>query len=261
MLMFIFALVVFVATVVGSISGIGGGVLIKPVMDAAFSMPTSEISFLSGTTVLTMTVVSLYKSRKELKIDLRTVMLALGGAIGGVLGKQIFDIVKKAAGNDAFVGLVQNVIMVLLTLSVFIYTMKKASIRTKDFKNPVFSLSVGLLLGILSSFLGIGGGPINIMVLSYLFSLDTKSSALSSLFIIFFSQVFSLFSSLATRTIPAFQWPMLIMMMICAVVGSTTGRMFSRRMDNKAVDKLFMALMAVIIALSIYNSLKFGFML
>ena len=261
MLMFVFAFVVLIATVVGSISGIGGGVLIKPVMDAAFSMPTSEISFLSGTTVLTMTIVSLLRSRKELKLDLRTLMLALGGAIGGIAGKQVFDVVKRAAGNDAFVGLVQNIIMVLLTGSVFVYTMKKASIKTKNFKNPVFSLSVGLFLGILSSFLGIGGGPINIMVLSYLFSLDTKSSALASLFVIFFSQVFSLVSSLVTRTIPPFQWPLLLMMMVCAVVGSTVGRMFSKKMDNKAVDKLFMVLMAVIIALSIYNCFKFGMML
>ena len=32
MLMFVFAIVVLTATIVGSISGIGGGVLIKPVM-------------------------------------------------------------------------------------------------------------------------------------------------------------------------------------------------------------------------------------
>lgn len=259
--MFLFAIVVLIATIVGSISGIGGGVLIKPVMDAAFPLTTSQISFLSGTTVLTMTIVSLLRSRKELKLDLRTLMLAIGGAIGGIAGKSVFDIVKKAAGNDAFVGLVQNIIMVILTGAVFIYTLKKANIKTKNFKNPVFSLTVGLFLGILSSFLGIGGGPINLMVLSYLFSLDTKSSALASLFIIFFSQLFSLCSSLITRTVPTFQWPMLIMMMVCAVVGSTLGRMFSKKMDNKAVDKLFMILMAVIIALSIYNCVKFGMML
>ena len=65
MLLSLFAVVVLIATIVGSISGIGGGVLIKPVMDAIFPMTTSEISFLSGTTVLTMTVVSLLRSRTE----------------------------------------------------------------------------------------------------------------------------------------------------------------------------------------------------
>ena len=258
MLMFVFSIVVLVATIVGSISGIGGGVLIKPVMDASFPLTTSQISFLSGTTVLTMTIVSLLRSRKDLKLDLRTLILAIGGAVGGIAGKQVFDIVKKAAGNDAFVGLVQNIIMVILTGAVFVYTLKKANIKTKNFKNPIFSLIVGLFLGVLSSFLGIGGGPINLMVLSYIFSLDTKNSALASLFIIFFSQLFSLVSSVVTNTIPTFDWPMLLMMMACAVIGSTLGRMFSKKMDNKAVDKLFMALMAVIIALSIYNCIKFG---
>ena len=261
MLMLVFSIVVLVATIVGSISGIVGGVLIKPVMDASFPLTTSQISFLSGTTVLTMTIVSLLRSRKDLKLDLRTLMLAIGGAIGGIGGKQVFDIVKKAAGNDAFVGLVQNIIMVLLTGAVFLYTLKKENIKTKNFNNPVFSLIVGLLLGILSSFLGIGGGPINLMVLSYIFSFDTKKSALASLFIIFFSQLFSLVSSVVTNTITTFEWPMLLMMMAYAVIGSTLGRMFSKKMDNKAVDKLFMILMAVIIALSIYNCVKFGMML
>ena len=148
--------------------------------------------------------------------------------------------------------------MVILTGAVFVYTLKKANIKTKNLKNHIFFLIVGLFLGVLSSFLGIGGGPINLMVLSYIFSLDTKNSALASLFIIFFSQLFSLVSSVVTNTIPTFDWPMLLMMMACAVIGSTLGRMFSKKMDNKAVDKLFMALMAVIIALSIYNCIKFG---
>ena len=146
MLMFVFAIVVLTATIVGSISGIGGGVLIKPVMDASFPLTTSQISFLRGTTVLTMTIVSLLRSRKDLKLDLRTLMLALGGGVGGIAGKQIFGMVKKAAGNDAFVGLVQNIIMVLLTGAVFIYTLKKAQIHPKNVYSPVSSLAGGLLL-------------------------------------------------------------------------------------------------------------------
>ena len=34
------------ATVIGSISGVGGGVIIKPVMDAVSGMSVSSISFL-----------------------------------------------------------------------------------------------------------------------------------------------------------------------------------------------------------------------
>ena len=52
----IIILTALIATFVGSISGIGGGVLIKPVMDAIFDATSAQISFYSGTTVLTMMV-------------------------------------------------------------------------------------------------------------------------------------------------------------------------------------------------------------
>ena len=35
--------------------------------------------------------------------------------------------------------------------------------------------------------------------------------------------------------------------------GGIAGRILNRRMDNKAVEKLFMILMAIIICISIYN--------
>ena len=73
----------FIATILGSISGIGGGVIIKPVMDAILDLSASTISFLSGTTVLTMTIVSLLRSRGgETKVDRRGTFLAVGGAVG-----------------------------------------------------------------------------------------------------------------------------------------------------------------------------------
>ena len=233
---------VFIATIVGSISGIGGGVLIKPVLDAVTSMPASQISFLSGITVLTMTIVSLLRSRGgEQKISNTTIFLAIGAAVGGVLGKKIFDIIKSSAGNDAMVSLIQNIVMVILTVAVFIYTVKKEKIRTMEVENKAVIIIAGLVLGILSSFLGIGGGPINLMIL--------------------FSQVLSLVTTLVTKSVPQFDWTMLLLMMGFAVVGATLGRTFSKRMTSKAVDILFMILMGVIIGLSVYNCIRYGLMI
>lgn len=253
----VFVFVVLSASIVGSISGIGGGVIIKPVMDAIFDLTTTQISFLNGTTVLTMTAVSLIKGRSELKINPQILMLSIGGAIGGILGKQLFRIIKENTANEFYLGFIQNIFMVLITLIVFIYVLNKAKITTKEFKSLFFSLAVGLFLGLISAFLGIGGGPINIMILSYLFSFDTKDAALMSLFIIFFSQIFSLVTSFITRTIPSFDLSLLFIMMFCAVIGSLVGRKISQKMDDKAVDRLFLCLMILIISLSLFNCYKF----
>ena len=53
--------------------------------------------------------------------------------------------------------------MVILTVTVFLYVLEKARVKTISVSNGPLCVICGLFLGILSSFLGIGGGPINIM--------------------------------------------------------------------------------------------------
>lgn len=52
----LYLLVSFLASVVGAVCGIGGGVIIKPVLDLFGLAGVSTISFLSGCTVLSMSL-------------------------------------------------------------------------------------------------------------------------------------------------------------------------------------------------------------
>ena len=97
----VYFFVCLISCVVGAISGIGGGVIIKPVLDALGTLNVSTISFLSGCTVLAMTSMTLFRSRNsDVKIDKRKgTLLAVGGAIGGIVGKYIFDAIKTTYGR------------------------------------------------------------------------------------------------------------------------------------------------------------------
>ena len=55
----IYFLICLGASILGAISGIGGGVIIKPVLDSLGTLNVSTISFLSGCTVLSMTTMTL----------------------------------------------------------------------------------------------------------------------------------------------------------------------------------------------------------
>ena len=254
-----YSLICLLATTLGAISGIGGGVIIKPVFDATVDLTVSQISFLSGCSVLAMSLVSLLSSKSgEAKIDKkRTTPLAIGSAIGGVTGKMIFDVIKKSADSNGVVGTVQSVIMILLTFGVFLYVLNKKRIVTNNVNSTIVSLLIGLILGILSSFLGIGGGPINLAVLYFFFSMNTKTAALNSLYMIFFAQTASLIFSFASSSVPETDILTLAIMIISGVIGGFVGRKINKKMSSKAVDTLFCCMLVTIVGISVYNLIKY----
>lgn len=252
-------LISIISSTIGSITGIGGGVIIKPVLDMTGLLSVSMISFLSGCTVLTMSTVSLIRGRNSnVKLNLKiSTFLALGSALGGVLGKSIFEQVKILLGNDNLVGAIQAFILIIMTVGVFIYVIKKEAVKSYNVQNLILCFLIGLTLGLLSAFLGIGGGPINLAVLYLLFSMDVKTAAKNSLYIIFFSQLASLISSFVTNSVPNVNVSTLVLMCVGGVSGALIGGYISSKLNSKGVQKAFLILMIVIILINVYNLVKF----
>ena len=256
----IFAAVSFLASVAGAICGIGGGVLIKPLLDTFGVLSVASISFLSGCTVLSMSCYSVVKARMSGSslVDMKTgTPLAIGAALGGVAGKMMFQYLSGLVENKDQVGAVQAGCLLFITLGTLIYTIRKDKIKTRQVTNAGICIAIGLVLGILSSFLGIGGGPINLVVLFYFFSMDTKTAAQNSLYIILFSQIASLVNTLATGSVPEFAIGLLVIMVGCGILGGAAGRMVNRRMDAGMVNRLFIWLMIAIMRICVYNMIQF----
>lgn len=57
---------------------------------------------------------------------------------------------------------------------------------------------------------------------------------------------------------PDFAWPDLLSMMAGGIGGALLGGALSKRMDNRAVEKLLMGLMLVIIGINVYNVIHYG---
>lgn len=252
----IIILVCTLSSLIGSICGIGGGVIIKPVLDSMQIMGIASISFLSGVTVLTMTMYSVGRlfASGESKIDLKIGFpLSLGAVAGGLIGKQLFDCLQTLSSNADKVGAYQAGVLFLLTFSTLIYTWKKYNIRTHNSANIMLCIFIGLALGLLSSFLGIGGGPFNLMFLSYFFSMETKKAAQNSLFIILFSQLASLIMTLFTNQVPPFTLPLLIYGVLSALLGASLGHYLNNKISNTTVDRLFSCLLIVILCICVHN--------
>lgn len=260
MIYFIFFSICFLASVVGAICGIGGGVIIKPVLDSFGVLDVTAISFLSGCTVLSMTTYSVIKSKLsgESHVEKKTGLpLAVGAAAGGLLGKSLFSFVKSLSSDPNKVGAVQALCLLIVTIGTLLYTINKKKIKTCQVKNAAVCAVIGIILGVLSSFLGIGGGPINLVMLFFFFSMSTKVAAENSLYIIFFSQIASLCSTIVTGSVPEFQIGVLILMAGGGIAGGICGRFVNKKINEKTVDRLFIGLMLVMIFINIYNIYKY----
>lgn len=252
----IFIWISFLASVIGCICGIGGGVLIKPVMDAFHLYPVSTVSFMSGCIVLAMTAYSVLKSAlsHDSKIEKgSSTWLGLGAALGGILGKQIFETIKSAVPDPNAVGAAQSVTLLFVTAVTVIFTLNKDKLKTRRVRAPLPCAAIGLTLGLISAFWGIGGGPLNLAVLYYFASMDTKTAAQNSLYIILLSQLASLIYAIICGTVPSLPVPLFVMMVLCGIFGGVAGRRINKRINAKTVNRLFVALMLVIMLVCCYN--------
>lgn len=252
--------VAFAACILGTICGMGGGIIIKPVLDATGVMSVASVTFLSGCTVIAMSCWSVGKAavKKESVLDLRsTPYLAVGAALGGLAGKQLFNLVAAQFADRNMAGGVQAGLLLIATFATLVYTIKKDKFHPKQIQSWVVSLVIGLLLGLLGAFLGIGGGPFNVAVLCYFFSMPTKKATQNGLLIVLFSQLASTLQTLLGSGAPQIDFLLLAGMIIVAVAASEVGRRIHRRIDERQATLCLEGAMVLIMGISIYNMFKY----
>ncbi|WP_052431056.1 sulfite exporter TauE/SafE family protein [Robinsoniella peoriensis] len=141
----------------------------------------------------------------------------------------------------------------LLTIGTLIYTLLKDRITTRRTEHRMIIFIIGGCLGMMSAFLGIGGGPVNLVVLYYLFSMKTKEAAAYSIYVIMFSQISNILSTIVQNRVPDFSPVMLCLMIGCGILGGLAGSSFNKKLKDKTVEQLFVWLMTVIICINIFN--------
>ena len=260
MYMILIAAICLLASAAGAVCGIGGGVVIKPVLDALGIMPVATVSFLSGITVLCMTCYSVGMAavKRESKLELNTILpLSIGAALGGVAGKAMFHLLQNAFSSSEKIGAVQAACLFILSVGTLFYTLNKNKIKTCHLVATFPCVAAGTALGVASAFLGIGGGPFNLVILGYLFSMKTKTAAQNSLFIILCSQAAGLIQSIATHSIPHFEPIVLALMAAMGIAGGVVGRKINSMIPDENVDRLFIGMDMLIICICVYNFFSF----
>jgi len=249
----IYFFVAIIATTVGSLAGLGGGVIIKPALDLLGHYDIVTISLLSTFTVFSMSVVSIYRQvRSGFKIEKQLIYLASGAIVGGILGKSLFTFLVDGVPEYLASGL-----QALILAGLLIIVLLKKYLPDFEIKNSFLVILVGLLLGTTASFLGIGGGPINVAVIMMFLKMDIKKSAVASVFVILLSQTSKILSFLVTTGFAAYDLSMLWYMVPAAIAGGLLGSMLNKHLEHHHIHQIFNSLVALLIALNLYNAYSF----
>ena len=248
----LYGIIIIFATFMGAFVGLGGGVIIKPLLDLIGKDSVAVVNFISTCAVFSMSISSTVKHiRSKTKIDFKLIIsLSVGAVIGGILGSKLFDYLLGIFNNNMLKSL-QGCI--LLVISVIYINIKNA----KSFKitNPICIAVVGLTLGFIASFLGVGGGPINVAFVVLFFSMTVKEAAIYSVGTIFFSQLSKLITLGVTHTVPKCSILTLAVAVICAVAGGILGAKMNKKGNEKVIKTIFTIVVALIALVNFYNAI------
>ena len=254
MIILMYAIIILVATISGAISGLGGGVIIKPLFDMIGYHNAATIGFYSSVAVFTMSIVSIIKQLKNgFDFHIKTVLwTSIGSLIGGVAGEQLFNRVTLSYENN-IVKVIQGALLAITLICILIYTINKDKIRSFHLKNFISIFLVGFFLGSISVFLGIGGGPLNVALLMLLFSYTIKDATIYSIATIFFAQMSKLGSVVISNKLLEYDLSLIPFICISAVVGGFIGTLINQTLEERKIERFYIFLIGLLLLISGYN--------
>ena len=174
----------FAAGLLGSMIGLGGGIIVVPVLTFLGFPPTvaASNSLFAALSNATASTISYSKQKRiEYSLGLKLGLLSIPGTVlGAIISTDIApDIFKILFG------------FVLIASAVYIFLRKKIETKEKTISKQmiVFAIGASFFAGVISSFFGIGGGIIFVPLMVVGMGMAMKKAAPTSQMILLFASL------------------------------------------------------------------------
>ena len=248
-----FFIVIF-ANIIGAFAGMGGGIIIKPLVSILCHFPLATVIFYSNLSVIVMCLTSFTynKMTKSVSYGKKTVPIVLGSLCGGLLGtiilngamRYIHDMVKPI-----------QITLTIVTLLISLWYQWRGKPLSQPFTKKGKIFLVGLIMGSFAVILGIGGGPINVWLLMMFLALPLKKATSYSLLSVMAAvaiRLLSDFSHLSSlNPSPVTMW----VFIISAFIGSLIGILIKRHLPTYLFKKMYVIVLIGVIIINVVNLL------
>ena len=264
--------IVFLGALTGVLSGlfgVGGGFLTTPLL-IFYGVPPTVAAASAATQVTGASVSGVLAHSKRKGVDYRMggVMVA-GGAIGALMGAGLFSLLQSIGQIDGVI----NVLYVLLLGSIGSLMLKEAAAafrpgmaglssqprkrrhhpliaglpyrwrfyRSGLYISPIAPLVLGVIVGVLTMLMGVGGGFILVPAMLYLLGMSGNVVVGTSLFqILFVTMVTTMTHALTTKAVD-------IVLAGLLLLGSVMGAQFGTQIAMKARPEVLRLVLAAIV--------------
>ena len=233
-----FILLGFAAGVLGSMIGLGGGIIIVPALTFLGFPPTVAASnslFAALSNAVASTISYTKQKRIEFSLGLKLGLLSVPGTVLGAL-------FSNDAAPDVFKILFG---FVLIASAIYIFLRKKIESRETTLSKQmlVFTVGASFFAGMLSAFFGIGGGIIFVPLMVVGMGMAMKKAAPTS-------QLILLFSSLSGVIVHSFLGHPDFTQVGFLAIGSFAGGLVGARLSIDIKERYLQILISIIILIT-----------
>lgn len=271
MVFIIMILASLLAAFFGSLVGLGGGMILVPILIllhnnvAGFEWATNQA--IVAITLVAMIFTALSSLRAYLKIktvDIKTGTILLTGTIpGSILGTWLNGVLDTSNFSLYFgIFLVLMFFLLLLDREKLGQARKpKKTDKIREFYvrgetytyhvSIVVGFFVSFLIGTLSALFGIGGGIIAVPAMIILFGMPVHIAIATSMYLVFFTSLFSAITHAFSGNII---WGYVIFFIIGATLGGTLGSRVNQLLKGKALEWILRIIILVMAGQLIFGN-------
>ncbi|MEI3611623.1 sulfite exporter TauE/SafE family protein [Pseudogracilibacillus sp. SO30301A] len=265
-------LIGFISAFVGSLVGLGGGIIFVPAMlflyDNFASFSWANPQAIVGISLVTMVFTGLSSTLayyKLKRVDIKTGVIFLIGSIpGSVIGSWINTLLDTDDFSLYFGILMLIVFAMMLVDRQKLMKNKQLEInkytRTVEIDGDTYQYNVtyvpafilSFAVGGLSGLFGIGGGTISVPAMILFFGIPIQVAIATSMFMIFF---ISLISATTHIVLGHIVWAYVLFFVIGSYIGGTVGAKTSKLFKGKTLEWILRIVIVIVALRLIWESL------
>jgi uncharacterized membrane protein YfcA len=224
------------ASILGALVGVGGGFVAVPTMRLFFGIAPGSAAGSSLVFVLANSIAGTFGYLRTGFVNVRmAIFLALAAIPGSIGGVIVLRFVAAPQFDVIYGAFIIVVIGSLLWRRRLVATRETAPPWTP--RLAALTVGIGLFVGFLSSFFGIGGGLIVVPFMLLAMHVPPKVAAATSIIFITFSTPVGVITHLLAGDV---DWALAVPLVLGGLVGGTAAPQISRRLRSAHVVNLLM---------------------